>query len=150
MQIRRPVEEAALPSAKRRQFSAAEDVFGHSKRGCRPDLGAICFRSSWEANYARYLRHLEQEGVIADWDYEPDTFHFGGSSFGPQIYTPDFKVTAPDGAIAYHEVKGWLDRGSRARLARMRRCFPEVTLVLIGPREYAAIGAWAALECGWE
>src|SRR3990172_2886201 len=48
---------------------------GSAKGGTRTDLG-FYVRSSWEANYARYLKWLQSNGEIIEWHYEPDTFNF--------------------------------------------------------------------------
>ncbi len=147
---KRDARRPGTPGRRYRSGRAPEDRFGHARRGRRPDLGAPCFRSSWEANYARYLTFLVQLGLIARWEYEPETFVFPGVHFGPRLYTPDFKVTLADGTVVYHEVKGWLDPESRCKLRRLRRCYPEVILIVIGPKEYAAVAQWAAVIGTWE
>jgi hypothetical protein len=150
MSIERHRHRGAAARRRRSPTPPADGPFSHSKRGARPDLGAIAFRSSWEANYARYLTTLLTLGVIAAWEYEPERFVFPGVRFGPWAYVPDFRVTAPDGAVAFHEVKGWMDAGSRAKLRRMQRFYPDVVLVVIGPKEYAAVAQWAMHIPGWE
>lgn len=109
--------------------------YGTPKAGHRNDLG-IYVRSSWEANYARYLNFLVKNGVIKSWDYEPDTFEFIGIKRGTRFYTPDFKVRNKDGQIEYHEVKGWMTPKSRTALDRMSRYYPDVKIVLIAKKEY--------------
>src|SRR4051794_33736488 len=89
------------------------------KRGRPCRMGELVFRSSWEALYARQLEELRRKGLIAAWEYEPDTFLFDGVPFAPYSYTPDFKVTDLDGEVVYYEVKGWMDRLSKRRLRRM-------------------------------
>lgn len=89
------------------------------------------FRSAWEANYARYLSTLVDDGQISAWEYEPHTFVFP-SRTAPRSYTPDFKLIARNGSHVWHEVKGWLDDASRARLESMSQHFPEETVVLVG------------------
>lgn len=83
------------------------------------------FRSSWEANYARYLKWLVEMKKIAGWEYESRTFIFEGISRGTMSYTPDFKVIQSDGSHEWHEVKGWMDAKSATRLRRMEKYFPE-------------------------
>jgi len=106
---------------------------GHSggSGGRRADLGGQFFRSSWESNYARYLRFLEGQGKITGWAYEAETFVFTGVTGGTGRYTPDFRVGYPDGHHEWHEVKGWMDAKSRVRLARMKAFFPDERVVLI-------------------
>lgn len=107
--------------------------------GRRADLGERYFRSSWEANYARYLNWLLIHGKILRWEYEPKTFVFEAIRRGTRAYTPDFLVVFPDSRSEWHEVKGWMDQQSKTRLARMARYFPEEVVVVIG----AAWFKWA-------
>ena len=114
------------------------NVYSRCKRGVREDLGFFV-RSRWEANYARYLKWLEQRGDIAAWEYEPITFRFEGVSRGPYTYMPDFKVIEKNGSVAYHEVKGWMDSGSRSRLKRFAKFYPSHTLLVIDAKAYRQI-----------
>ena len=118
--------------------------------GKREDLGGLYVRSSWEANYARYLKWLVEQGEIEKWEYEADTFVFHGETRGVITYRPDFKVTDNDGSVVYHEVKGWMDGPSKTRLARMAKHYPDVRLVVIGQKEYEAIKKWRGLIPNWE
>jgi hypothetical protein len=112
---------------------------GRGRGGKREDLGGLFVRSSWEANYARYLNWLLSLGEIRAWEYEPDTFEFTKIKRGSRFYTPDFKVTTPDGYIEYHEVKGWMDQESATKLKRMRKYYPAVVVHLIDKDVYSAI-----------
>lgn len=47
------------------------------KQGFREDLG-FSVRSRWEANFARYLKLLKEQGEILGWGYDP-----GPSNRGP-------------------------------------------------------------------
>lgn len=125
--------------------------YSRTKSGKRDDLDGQFFRSSWEANYARYLNLLQETGEIAGWEYEPDTFRFPGVERGCITYTPDFKVFDHDGGHEYHEVKGWLDAKSKTRLKRMAKHFSEEALHLIGEKQYREIErkVGSGLE-GWE
>jgi hypothetical protein len=113
--------------------------YSRCARGRRPDLGETFWRSSWEANYARYLNWLTAQHQITQWEYEPQRFVFSGETRGPISYTPDFRVTYPDGRVAFHEVKGWMDRGSKSRITRMRKHYPKIPLEIVGGKEYRAI-----------
>lgn len=105
--------------------------------GFREDLG-IYVRSTWEANYARYLRWLQRQGQIAGWQYEPKTFEFPVRR-GTRFYTPDFLVTRLDGRIEYHEVKGYMTQQARTALKRMERYYPEAKLIVIDGPVYKAL-----------
>lgn len=63
-----------------------------AKGGRRDDLGDTWFRSSWEANYARYLNLLMRMKLVTEWSYEPETFWFNGVRRGCVSYRPDFRV----------------------------------------------------------
>lgn len=118
--------------------------------GKRADLGGVYFRSSWEANYARYLTWLQAQGVIRSWEFEPETFEFPIRK-GQRFYVPDFRVTEADGSVSYHEVKGWMDPRSATKLRRMAKYHPEVRIVLIGKDEYRAIArSMSRMLPGWE
>lgn len=103
------------------------------------------FRSGWEVVYATYLEFLKQKGQIRSWEYEPDTFWFEKIRRGVRSYTPDFKVTEPNGAVAYHEVKGWMDSKSKTKIKRMAKYHPTVRLLVIAKAEYMPIAAWSRL-----
>jgi hypothetical protein len=115
----------------------------------RDDLG-IYVRSSWEANYARYLNWLVERKQIAGWAFEAETFEFPVHR-GTRAYTPDFKVVELDGGHYYVEVKGHMDERSQVKLARFARYFPYERLELVRGKEMRAIySAVGALILGWE
>ncbi len=108
------------------------------KGGFREDLG-IYLRSTWEANYARYLDVLLKAREIRSWEYEAETFEFNGIKRGNRFYTPDFKVVNWDGSIEYHEVKGWMDPRSATKLKRMAHFYPGIKIVLIDQKQMLSI-----------
>lgn len=110
------------------------------KQGWYEIAGAkFYFRSSWEYNYALILEKRLALKIITKWEYEPDTFWFEAIRRGTRSYTPDFKVFWPDGAIEYHEVKGWMDDRSKTKLKRMKKYHPSVKIVLIDSKAYKSI-----------
>jgi hypothetical protein len=121
-----------------------------SASGKREDLDNRYFRSAWEANYARYLNWSKEQATIQTWEYEPQTFIFHGVTRGVLTYTPDFKVINSDGSYEWHEVKGYMDRVSKAKLKRMAKFYPDEKVIVIGPDEYKAIAKWKALFSDWE
>lgn len=125
--------------------------YSNRKDGRREDLGGQYFRSSWEANIARYLNFLKDKGEIDRWEYEPDTFWFEKIRRGVRSYRPDFKIwDTPDSEPYYWEVKGYdYARGITAR-KRMAKYYPKVKLVVIDEVAYRAIKKWRALIPGWE
>lgn len=119
----------ALTVAKRlRENPGAFSRLHVAKAGWREDLGRY-FRSSWEANYARFLNFSK-----VGWKYEHKTFWFSNIKRGTRSYTPDFYL--PDENV-YHEVKGWFDPKSTTKLKRMAKYHPDVKVIVIG-REWFA------------
>lgn len=114
--------------------------------------GKRCFfRSRWEANYARYLEWLKQQKQIREWDHEPVTFWFLNIKRGTRSYLPDFRVIENDGREIFHEVKGWIDAGSKTKLKRMKKYHPQVKLILIDTKGYKAIkNKMSNAIKGWE
>jgi hypothetical protein len=127
----------------------ARFCYSRSRAGKRNDLGGLYVRSSWEANYARYLNWLLGRGEIKAWGYEKVTFDFPVRR-GTRFYTPDFQVTENDGSVIYHEVKGWMTQKGQTALNRMRIHHPGVKIILIAEKEYRALAKWKALIEGWE
>lgn len=113
--------------------------YSRGRMGKRDDLDGLYVRSSWEANYARYLNWLVALGEIAGWEYESVSFCFEAIKRGTRSYTPDFTVHLNDGRVEYHEVKGWMDAKSRTKLKRMAKYHPDVKVVLIDAEAYKAI-----------
>lgn len=95
----------------------SHNAYSRTKSGKREDLDNIFFRSSAEANYARYLKFFK-----IDFKYEFKTFYFEGIKRGTVSYTPDFYIPEED---RYIEFKGWLDKKSITRLKRFRRYYPK-------------------------
>jgi len=124
-------------------------VIRKSNSGTREDLGFFV-RSSWEANYARYLKFLQSKNKIVKFEYEPDTFFFEQIKRGTRHYTPDFKVWTSENCFEYHEVKGWMDAKSKTKLARMKKYYPEIKIILIEKKEYQSIAKWMNLIPYWE
>lgn len=120
------------------------------KSGKRSDMNGMYFRSSWEANYARYLNWLISLGEIKSWEFEVDEFKFPVKR-GNVRYLPDFKILNNDGSIEYHEVKGYMDDDSRVKLKRMAIYYPESKIVVIDKDCYRSIEKQVSgIIGGWE
>lgn len=118
--------------------------------GKRDDLGGLYVRSAWEANWARYLNWQRDRGLIVSWEFEPETFEFPIKR-GSRFYTPDFRVTLPDGMVEYHEIKGYMDQRSATKLKRMKKYHPAVKIVLIDKDRYQGVAqSVSALIPEWE
>lgn len=91
---------------QRDEYVKAAAKFSFAKQGYRDDL-RIYFRSSWEANFARYLNFLGKS-----WVYEPRQFLLSsGISYIPDFYLPSEEI--------YYEIKGaWVGKAKeKVRLA---------------------------------
>jgi hypothetical protein len=107
-----------------------------SKVGKREDLNGLFVRSSWEANYARYLNYLIETHEIINWDYEIDKFIITNWAGKQKFYIPDFKIIKTDMSIEYHEVKGYMDKDSQYKLDKMNTEHPDVKLILVNKQSY--------------
>jgi len=122
------------------------------------EIGGInkFYRSRWEANYARYLEFLKNQGQIQGWAHEPTTFWFEGIKRGVNNYLPDFRVYLPgEGGVGtaeeYHEVKGYMDTKSATKIKRMGIYFPNIKLVIIDRPQYVKLEReFAKVIDGWE
>lgn len=124
--------------ARMRASRSSENCYSRCRRGFREDLGQY-FRSSWEANYARYLNFLKLHGEIQSWKYEPTTFWFEAIKRGVRSYKPDFLVILKNGKEEYHEVKGWDYAKGRTARKRMSLYHPNISLQLIDQTRYRSI-----------
>lgn len=126
-------------------------MYSSAKGGRRDDLGGRYFRSSWEANWARYLNWLLGLGEIQRWDYEAETFEFHKIKRGMRFYTPDFRVVNSNGSVEFHEIKGYMDKRSATKLKRMSKYYPSVRVVLIEKDSYRDMARKvSAMLPGWE
>jgi hypothetical protein len=109
------------------------------------------YRSRWEANYARYLDWLKQNGQISDWQHEPETFWFEAIKRGVRSYKPDFRVWEVSGQSTLHEVKGWMDARSKTTLKRMAKYYPAETVIVVREKQYNEIARKVGpMIEGWE
>jgi hypothetical protein len=135
---------------ERRASEPACNTYSRAKRGIRPDIGPMFFRSKWEANYARYLNWLQARGEIDAWKYESQTFWFEAIKRGVRSYKPDFYIEEK-GKSYFVEVKGWMDDKSKTKLKRMKKYYPDIRIVLVDERQYASIKSKVSrLIEGWE
>jgi hypothetical protein len=112
------------------------------KGGWREDLDKY-FRSSWEANYARYLNYIKEP-----WEYEPKEFEFPIKR-GNRTYKPDFWLPKKQNWI---EIKGYMDQKSKTKLNRFKKYYPEEfeKLIIITEQEYKEIAKYKGLIPYWE
>ena len=118
------------------------------RSGYREGLGY--FRSAWEANIARYLNLLKNNGTIKDWQYESKRFYFDNIKRGTQSYLPDFQVFFND-RIEWWEVKGYWSKKGKTAVKRFKKYYPEEILKLIERKEYLIIQKeYGETIGGWE
>ena len=89
------------------------------------------FRSTWEANYARFLEFLRENNAIHDWFYEPETFWFKNIKRGVVSYKPDFKVIRKNTTHYWVEVKGFMDSKSKTKIKRLKKYYPDEEIVVV-------------------
>lgn len=126
-------------AVKMHKTRPASNNYSRTKSGKREDLGGQFFRSSWEANYARYLNFLIKIGKVEKWEFENIVFDFDKIKRGTRSYTPDFAIWETDGSFYYVEVKGWMDAKSKTKLKRMAKYYPDVEIRVVGNKEYKEI-----------
>lgn len=114
-----------------------QNVFSFSKKGIRDDLNCF-FRSTWEANYARYLNFIGEK-----WAYESKTYELGeGIS-----YTPDFILENG----THIEIKGWLTEKGLKKLNLFQNQYPFINFIFVGKKEYIEIKAqYQFIIANWE
>ena len=96
--------------------------FSYAKHGFRNDIG-INVRSSWEANFARYLTFIGKK-----WEYEPRRLKLNsGKTYLPDFYLPDEDV--------YYEIKGFWNDRSREKVSDAVKDL-KITLVVIEQEQY--------------
>ena len=141
-----------LMSFRQRTDQRLRKGYSRGKGGRRPDLNNQHFRSSWEANYARYLNLMVLRGEIERWEFEPDTFWFESIKRGVRSYLPDFKVYPIGGKPPFYvEIKGWMDSKSKTKLKRMKKYYPEIVIKVIGAKAYKLMDThWGPEIPGWE
>ena len=110
-------KEAAKITNERLRNNPSSIPSKKSNSGKRTDLNNTFFRSSWEANLARYYNYANIQ-----WKYEPETFYFSGYKRGSISYTPDFYLPETNQWI---EVKGYFNSKDRTKIKRFKQQYPD-------------------------
>jgi len=123
------IDKIRMTKRTKSLFSSTENSYSRCRGGYREDLNRY-FRSSWEANVARYLNFLHIK-----WEYEPKRFHFTEIESGVLSYMPDFYLPELD---IWIEVKGWLDENSKKRFEYFEKYYPkeDKKLMIIDSKKY--------------
>jgi len=93
------------------------NAYSRTVSGKRKDLGDQFFRSKTEANYARYLKFVNEK-----YEYETREFCFEKIKRGTRYYIIDFYLPNRDQHV---EIKGWLDSKSITKLKRFKKYYPK-------------------------
>ena len=115
-----------------------KNTYKTTKMGARPDLGNYVFHSGWEANVARYLNLLKEQGKIESWDYEVKRFDFPITK-GVKSYLPDFLINKNDFSHEWWEVKGYWTARAKTAITRFKKYYPKENIRLIERKEYKEI-----------
>jgi NUMOD3 motif len=137
--LNNPERSAQTAALNRTRTGPLSPSFGkppaHTKKvwHVRLDGSHICFRSTWEAAYARFL---DRESV--DWQYESETFVVEYELNGVRIlgtYTPDFKTIR-----GFVEIKGrWTIEGL-AKFNAFVKQYPQHAIILIESADMLSLG----------
>lgn len=116
----------------------ASSRVGTGKRGIRIDILPLSgFRSSWEANFARFLNHV---GI--KWQFEPTRFKLSTG----ESYCPDFLLENG----TFIEIKGyWSVRANRI-VALFKQEYPDIKLRILDEPKYKKLKAKCSHLENWE
>jgi len=84
----------------------------------------IWFHSSYEVAYARYLDYNNIK-----WQYEPETFNLGNTTYTPDFYLPKFNL--------YIEIKGFWREDSKKKYIKFKQ---KNTIVLLNQSKLHNLG----------
>ncbi len=73
-----------------------------------------------EARYARHLEGLRRAGRVVCWRYEAVTLRLADNT----SYKPDFFLLLADGAVGFHETKGFWRGAGRVKIKVAAAQFP--------------------------
>ncbi len=117
----------AYKKAQHEAFITGKRFISHKAgRGKRsyytsPLQGQVCFRSSYELAYAKYL-----DSISELWMYEMETFDLGDIT-----YTPDFFLPRKEKFI---EIKGYMNEKSQTKINQFKEQYPW-NLEILGLKE---------------
>lgn len=101
-----PAVVAAIAASLRRQPMRARPA-GKVKAKRNPfDMNGL------EEAYALHLIARAERGEIAAWSFHVEKLRLADGAW----YTPDFRVVLSDGAVEFHETKGFMREAARLRL----------------------------------
>jgi len=98
-----------------------------AKHGKRFWYKNICFRSTWELLYAKYL-----EKNKIKWQYEPKRFYLGDITYTPDFYLPKTNE--------YIEIKGYWRDNTKRRFNKFKEKYPNIKIKLLMELELKNMG----------
>lgn len=105
------------------------------EKGVKPEGAVYYFKSKLEVTFAKMLRFQVVKGYMQKWEYEPEKWDFNERAKKPfrnySTFTPDFKLTFPNGTVDFWEITGMLYPGKISKLKRAHKLFPEKTLLVV-------------------
>lgn len=113
----------------------------HRRGGHREDLGHYV-RSTWEADFARILKHHKLE-----YEYEPRTFELRRQNGEIVHYTPDFFVPVQN---TFYEIKGWMHDLDKEKIELFQKQYPGHNFILISATKFAEFALKYKELIAWE
>jgi len=101
---------------------------GRGKRSyyISPLQGQVCFRSSYELAYAKYLDSIHEL-----WMYEMETFDLGNTTYTPDFFLPRREL--------FIEIKGYMSEKSQQKINKFNEQYT-FNLEIIGLKELKLLG----------
>lgn len=92
------------------------------------------FRSKLEYNWSLWCQLRQDQGLIADWQFEDKLFRFANEKCGAVKYLVDFTIVNIDGSVEYEECKGYLSGRDRSKLRKVQKHYPGTRISLVMSR----------------
>jgi hypothetical protein len=87
----------------------------------------ICFRSSWEIKYAKYL---DKQDI--NWLYEPRAFDLGKTTYRPDFYLPK--------TDEYIEIKGYWRKDALKKFILFKKLYSDIKIKVLTKKPLQKIG----------
>lgn len=102
---------------------------GHGKRTYYDSSlqGRVCFRSSYELAYAKYL---DKNHIL--WTYETETFDLGDTTYTPDFFLPTSNL--------FVEIKGYMHPEAQIKINKFYDLYPEECLQILRKNNLIKLG----------
>ena len=101
----------------------------------------------WEREYGLQLNLLRMAGDVQTFAFEAVTFRLTGGAGDRCSYTPDYQVWMKDGAVEYHEVKGFVREDALVKFKVARSMFPMFRFRMFRKLPKKEGGGWKEICC---